>query len=255
MDQVESHPQMLGEDPSSRAFISLVESLFERERYSEAIEICIKGLRVRPYDLRARVILGVSCLRTGELDRAETELLKAADVLEINSVAYAALAELYDKKGDAQQACRYRQLFETLQSASEFGSDAEALEPEPEKTGPDLESEYKGIPASEPEVATITMAELYAQQGYLEEAAVVYRKILETAPETAGIEERLAEVEKRIGDSLSGPSLLTILESWRNQLRERAATENALSPLESPSFDPEKLAAFIRKHLKKTSSS
>lgn len=227
----------------------------KRKSYAEAIETCIEALRVHPEDLRARVILGVSYMRTGKLDRAESELLKAREMLGISSDVYISLAELYDQKGNAQQAARYRKLFETFRSANEFLSRTEPSQPAAEKLGADLESKSEGVSEIEPEVTTITMAELYVQQGHLEKAAVVYRKILETAPETSGIEEKIAELEKKISDSRSRPSLLHVLESWRHQLRERIAAQTALSPLESLNLEPDNLAAFIQKHFKKMSSS
>jgi len=77
MDELELYQQMMSKDPSSQIFVYLAEALLENEMYKEAIETCVNGLRLRPHELRARVILGVSYLRTGELDRAESELLRA----------------------------------------------------------------------------------------------------------------------------------------------------------------------------------
>ena len=96
MDELELYQQMMSKDPSSQVFVYLAEALLEQEMYKEAIETCVNGLRLRPHDLRARVILGMSYHRTGQLDRAESELLKAKEMLEINTVTYRALAELYD---------------------------------------------------------------------------------------------------------------------------------------------------------------
>ena len=125
MDELDLYQQMMSKDPSSQVYVYLAEALLERKMYGEAIETCVNGLRLRPHDLRARVILGLSYLRTGELERAESELLKAKEMLEINTVTYRALAELYDEKGDLEQSDRYRQLFEAIHSPETGEAEAE----------------------------------------------------------------------------------------------------------------------------------
>lgn len=194
MDELKLYQQMMSKDPSSQVFVYLAEALLEREMYDEAIETCINGLRLRPHDLRARVILGLSCLRTGELDRAESELLKAKEMLEINTVIYQALAELYEKKGNAELAENYRQLFEAIH---------------PSETA-------------------------------------------ETVTEVEGVESRLPEFEKRIAESQADRALLSILESWHKNLRERTASETTSQSSPLQSIRPQKLSIFVQKYIKRS---
>lgn len=248
MDELELYRQMISRDPSSQAFIYLAEALWERDMYAEAIETCSNGLRLHPHDLRARVILGLSYLATGELDRAETELLKAKEMLEINTPIYQALAELYDKKGDSEEAHQYRQLFEIIHPAEE-------AEVEIEPVDIVMESLAEEVVHEEPEVATVTTAELFVQQGHLDKAIEVYHKILKTAPETEGVEDRVAELEKQIAEAQRARTFLSILESWQSKLKERAAA-GTTAPLSAPtSIDSERLAAFLQKYTKESPSS
>ena len=242
MDELDLYQQMMSKDPSSQVYVYLAEALLEREMYEEAIETCVNGLRLHPHDLRARVILGLSYLRTGELERAEYELFKAKEMLEINTVTYQALAELYDEKGDFEQSEQYRQLFEAIHPA-------EKIEAEVESDQTELRPVDEEIVEEDKEVATITMAELYEQQGHLDEAAKVYRSILETSPETEGIEPKLAELERRIAEAQLGRTLLSILESWQSDLQERGAQIDLSPPSTASSIDPAKLAAFVKKHI------
>ena len=48
------------------------------------------------------------------------------------------------------------------------------------------------------QICTATMARLYVDQGYLREAAGIYRSLLERNPESAEIRQALASVEERI---------------------------------------------------------
>jgi tetratricopeptide (TPR) repeat protein len=245
MDELEVYQQMMSKDPSSQVFVYLAEALWEREMYEEAIETCINGLRLRPHDLRARVILGLSYLRTGALDSAETELLKAKEMLEINTVIYLNLAELYDKKGDPEQAFHYQKLFEAIHPSSVAEVETEADEPGSASVA------KEALPENAEMMDTVTLAELYEQQGHVDKAIEVYRKILETSPETEEVEARLAELEKRIGEPQEGRTLLSVLEAWQSKLREKTAPESMPPPSTPPSLDSEKLAAFMRKHAKR----
>ncbi len=244
MDELEVYQQMMSKDPSSHVFVYLAEALWEREMYEEAIEICTNGLRLRPHDLRARVILGLSYLRTGALDSAETELLKAKEMLEINTVIYQNLAELYDKKGDSDLAFHYQKLFEAIHSSAAGGMETAVAEAGPESVADEV------LPEDAEMMDTITLAELYEQQGHVDKAIEVYRKILDTSPETEEVEARLAELEKRIGYPPQDRTLLSVLEALQSQVREEADPESMPPPSTEPSLDPKKLSAFIRKHTK-----
>lgn len=245
MDELEGYQQMMSKDPSSQVFVYLAEALWEREMYEEAIETCINGLRLRPHDLRARVILGLSYLRTGALDSAETELLKAKEMLEINAVIYRDLAELYDQKGDSEQAFHYQKLFEAIHPSA-----VAEVETEVDEAGSESVAR-EALPEDAEMMDTVTLAELYEQQGHVDKAIEVYRKILETSPETEEIEARLAELEKRVGEPQEGRTLLSVLEAWQSTLREKAAPESMPPPSTPLSLDPEKLSAFMKKHVKR----
>ena len=75
---------------------------------------------------------------------------------------------------------------------SESGESAEALEAVPPI---DSELEEAGRDEDADEVATETLAEVYAAQGFRTEAAEIYRKLLRRRPEDARLLARLAELE------------------------------------------------------------
>ena len=242
MDELELYQRMMSKDPSSQVFVYLAEALLEHEMYKEAIETCVNGLRLRPHDLRARVILGVSFLRTGELDRAESELLKAKEMLEINTVTYRALAELYEKKGDSETAERYRRLFEAINP-----TEAEAIGSEKEEI--DSETTGEVVPPEKTEMSAITMAQLYEDQGHSQEAAEVYRKIFDTFPETEGVEDKLANLERRVGEGQVKRNLLSILELWQKNMQDKIDLEKPSPSSGLSGIDPEKIAAYMKKYI------
>jgi hypothetical protein len=55
-----------------------------------------------------------------------------------------------------------------------------------------------------PEHYTATMADLYAAQGYLEEAVRVYQHLLSESPGRQDLAERLSEVQRRLSREREG---------------------------------------------------
>jgi tetratricopeptide (TPR) repeat protein len=178
------------------------------------------------------------------LDSAEAELLKAKEMLEINAVIYQNLAELYDKKGDSEQAFHYQKLFEAIHPAAAAGMDTAGAEARSESVP------EEALPEDAEMMDTVTLAELYEEQGHVDKAIEVYRKILDTSPRTEEIETRLAELEKRIGSPPQDRTLLSVLEDWQSKLREEGAPESMPAASTEPRLDPGKLSVFIRKHTK-----
>lgn len=60
-------------------------------------------------------------------------------------------------------------------------------------------------PRESGEIATSTLAEIYAQQGLLGRALAIYRRIQARAPEDAEIAERIERLERRVAESGTDP--------------------------------------------------
>jgi 3-dehydroquinate dehydratase-2 len=74
---------------------------------------------------------------------------------------------------------------------------------------------------------TVTLAELYVKQGFLDKAASVYKKLLVIEPDRAGVKEALEAVEKKLAGSTQRPEksetkvMLGHLTGWQKAIRER----------------------------------
>ena len=173
---------------------------------------------------------------------------EAKEMLEINAVAYKALAELHEVKGEIDQATFYRQLFERIHPA-------QVPEPEGEPAETEIERLPQEIEQEEEEVATNTIAELYVEQGHLGKAIEVYRRILSSGPEAEGVTERIAELEKLMGKGQAVQTLLSILQSWQSKLQDPVATGTPSPSVEPTGIDPNKLAALLQNYLEKSRAS
>jgi len=74
---------------------------------------------------------------------------------------------------------------------------------------------------------TVTLAELYEEQGFLDKAASVYKKLLAMEPDRAELKNALEAVEKRLAVSTPQPekpetkTMLGHLTGWQKVIRER----------------------------------
>jgi len=64
------------------------------------------------------------------------------------------------------------------------------------------------------DIYTVTLAKVYAKQGYLEKAASIYRHLLEQEPERQDLIDGLSEIEKkRFSHEKKDPAALVLLFS------------------------------------------
>ncbi|MFC1814984.1 hypothetical protein ACFL0M_03365, partial [Thermodesulfobacteriota bacterium] len=63
---------------------------------------------------------------------------------------------------------------------------------------------------------TVTMAKVFADQGYFEKAAEIYRYLLKKEPERLDLIETLADVEKKLSEKpkKSITDLLPLFDKW-----------------------------------------
>ena len=85
------------------------------------------------------------------------------------------------------------------------------------------------------QVLTATMAKLYADQGYLRKAAVIYRQLLDGQPHRQDLAEALAHVEEQIANRKCPPrkELEMLIREWID-LQKQLACRQKDSEKDSP---------------------
>lgn len=145
MDRVDWYKQILRNDPTSLAFVSLAEELCFRAQWREAVETCRKGLSIHPYLTRARVLMGWALWELGKAEEAERTLTEARSDIEVNAVLYKILGEIARSRGDETRA---QSCLNTFQSLAPEGSEEILTRYEPRtfeedpKTGPPPIAEF-----------------------------------------------------------------------------------------------------------------
>ena len=271
--ELEQYEELLAHNPDSRAFAQLAEAYRRQGRCADAIAVCDRGLQRYPHDVGARMVLARALVEQGDLARAEAEFRRILDQVPDNTPAYQALGDLLQGQGRAAEALaayealldltplhrEVRELVETLHASAPpmaapsavaapgVGEPSEAV-PEvplfdltelatapPLPLGPargGLGAEAAGSP---PVLASETLADLYAQQGFLDEARAMYQELWRRDPARADLRAKLASLEaplpaaltegaawEPVGASVAAPSsgaaggddVVEVLEAW-----------------------------------------
>lgn len=185
--------------PESRIFAPLADAYRKAGRVEEAIELCEKGLARYPEYASAHVILGKCFYDKGATERSRAEFEKVMELDPENMVALKFMGDILLAEGKrADAAGYYRKLLAIDPTNGSVEQTLKDLEEEFESREIDL-SRKKGGPggADSGELATMTLAGIYAAQGYYSKALRIYGEILEREPdneEAAGMREKIEKL-------------------------------------------------------------
>ena len=198
------------ETPSASAL--LVKLLLKEGKTETAIEACLKALEIFPDNMTIRRLLAETYLQQGQMELAERELEKLADQIGEFTSVFKLQAKLFKKEEKLNEAIRALEVY-----LVHHKDDEEAIQ---------LLSELSSTGKGERDVVpTPTLAEIFFNQGALEEAIKVYQQVVEASPDDEKSEMRLnelkqmrvAEVQETAGETATKGKkleLIRILENW-----------------------------------------
>lgn len=140
-------------DPTSAAFVGVADFLRQYRLYDDALRVCETGLQRNPELVSARLVLARIHLERGEKDKGAAQL-----------------TWIIARQPQHREALR---LLDTLDVSPAIAPNVSPQSPVP-------------LPW-----ATVTMAHLYEQQGYPDQAAMIYREILDRDPNNPEAQEGL----------------------------------------------------------------
>lgn len=237
------YSQILDSGPSPGTLFHVLTKLKEAGQSKRVIEEAVRALKVYPKEIQIRKLLAETYFEVGLIQQAEVELEKVTThVTDLISV-YKLKAEVYSKQNRHKQAQDALKLYLTHRpDDKEAVSSLDAMGPVDTATegaaDPVEKAASEGLTASErdelSEIATPTLAEIYFNQGQIEEALKTYEIVVSRNPEdehsqkryeelkTMFQEERAAgEAGKRERENLRREKLISILDSWLLDIRER----------------------------------
>ena len=225
--------------PGSHVFAPLADACRKAGMLEEAIEICEKGVSTHPRYASGLVVRGKCYYDLGSSDQAEASFEKVLQLDVNNLVALKYMGLILAARGEAEAAREHFEHILALDPGDrEIAGKLEELTLGEARAILDDESSMRGLidddeiarprtpadAADEPEdgfaddgftggeirigaaepttdvLATMTLAEIYASQGYRGKALKIFRELLTADPENEAVKARLSE----LGDTREG---------------------------------------------------
>lgn len=188
------------DEPDSPVFARLADLHRRAGSPGRSLEILERGLDRHPGHVTGHLVRGRVYVELGEEERAEEAFRRALELDEENLVALRSLGELARRRGARQEAVRrFRRVVELdpddeearrrLDRLREGGRPGAGADDADGEAGRDEEEEF----------ATPTLAKLYADQGFYEEAVEMYRDLLRQRPDDPTLLARLRAVRAAMG--------------------------------------------------------
>jgi tetratricopeptide (TPR) repeat protein len=189
--------------PDSRLFAPLADAYRKSGDLDRAIALCEKGLERYPSYASAHVILGKCFYDKGATERARSEFLSVIELDQENMVALKFLGDILAAEGDRESAARYyRRLLAVDPTNEEVEAALGKLEEGVQVRQIDLtdEKQIRRIEGSS-ELATMTLAGIYASQGYYNKALKIYQDIIRNEPENEQARKMVEKLEAMMSAS------------------------------------------------------
>jgi len=191
---IEFLKERLEKDPDSRLFAPLADAYRKTKEIDKAIELLEEGIKKHPDYASAHVILGKCFYDKGATERAKTEYEKVLELDHENMVALKFLADILLAEGKKEDATDYYKRLLTIDPTNEDVSKIlKEIAKEFSVKELNIEDSKKVKDERPRQLATMTLAGIYAAQGYYNKALKIYRDILDKEPEN---KEVLSMVEK-----------------------------------------------------------
>jgi tetratricopeptide (TPR) repeat protein len=193
-EEIARYQELLARESSSLVFAALAEAYRKRSLLDQAIAVCRKGLHHHPGFVSGRVALARAYVDKGETDRAVRELERVVEAAPDNRLAQGLLMNLYEGMGDRDNLEKTVHRILSVDSSDERARKCwEMLSTQP---GAEAKTNHAG--GRPGEIVTLTLADIYATQGYHEKAFDLYRKLSMQEPGNPAFHRRLAEMKQRI---------------------------------------------------------
>ena len=180
----------------SRLFAPLADAYRKNGEVDKAIEILERGLEKMPQYASAHVILGKCYYDKGATERAKAEFRRVLELDGENLVALKFMGDILlaeDKRAEAAEF--YRRILAIDATNTEVARALKEMEASFVVKEIDL-ADAKAMRNERPgELATMTLAGIYAAQGYYNKALRIYHDVLEREPGNMEAKEMAAKLE------------------------------------------------------------
>lgn len=204
-------------------FLYEAEKLLEQNKLQEAFHLAGERLRSFPADADAYVVAVSALLCMGRVDEAHDVLQEFGEIISGLAFVYDRLGDLYRKKGFHQDAAFCYEKFISLHPDAEDARkviEKMILLEQQDQPVTEVGMIYdENIP--DPGLFTVTLAELYIQQGHLQVAAEMLKEIISKEPQNSEAVAKLDSLQAALDEksapgvkSVETDNLINTLTAW-----------------------------------------
>jgi tetratricopeptide (TPR) repeat protein len=196
----------LSEVVDRKEFVARAEEYLEQDP-ARAVDLALERLRIYPDDVEAKIILGIGWYRKREMEPALEVLRGIAEDVIRWAPAFSILSELSRERGLDDVADQASRIFMSLnpESPEAIASLEDRLRRESQaypEPGSEKQDEDVGLPRAA-DFKTLTLADLYARQGYRELAEALLKEILASDPDNQEALDRLQKLRPHVQKDVS----------------------------------------------------
>lgn len=172
--QIDEYKKKIENEPKNSLYLDLAELYYKTGNVDDTMNICKKGLDLYPDYIDARVFLTKIYIEKDMIKEAKEELCKVLIVDHLNILANTMLETILRYEGKDEEANKIKEQVNSLQA-----------------NNPSISAINSGKT-----VETTTAAEIYVNQGLIDEAIKIYEKIALSNSMDMAVHNRLKEIRK-----------------------------------------------------------
>jgi tetratricopeptide (TPR) repeat protein len=182
--------------PDSRLFAPLADAYRKSGEIDQAISLLEKGLEKFPRYASAHVILGKCFYDRGATERSKGEFARVLEIDGENMVALKFMGDILFAEDRRDEAAEYfRRIIAIDPMNEEVARALKDMEESVVMKETDLGEEQPARKGSPRELATMTLAAIYAAQGYHSKAIKIFREILTREPGNREAKEMISKLQ------------------------------------------------------------
>lgn len=202
-DELNNLKERFEKAPESRLFAPLADAYRKSGEVERAIELCEEGLERYPDYASAHVILGKCFYDKGATERARAEFLRVMELDPENMVALKFMGDILLAEGNREKAVECYSRLLTIDPTNEVVARMlEEVQEEFQVKKIDLDDDKAVKKVESPkELATMTLAGIYAAQGYYNKALKIYKDIIRKEPGNSEAQEMVEKLQSMMDSS------------------------------------------------------
>ena len=207
-------------------FLSSAQAYLDQSLYMEALDLAEAWLKLHPMDADANIVSCHALMKMGKLEQVEELLGRVEDQVFRLSKIFMVIGDICLEGGLTTETIRFYRKFIAMnpesKDAQKLSRKILALTSDPHEPFPGMEAEHdeheeehnEDVSRIAPDFYTVTLADLYIKQGYLQMAADVLNEIMNMDSDNHVAARKLDDVNTLLRNKKHNEEVVQELTHW-----------------------------------------